>query len=158
MDAALPPIDVWENQFPGYRIELTFPEFTSVCPKDGLPDFGTITIRYQPARWCLETKSLKLYLNAFRNLGIFTENVVNRILASVVKDARPLWAEVEGRFASWAALSPHHRPSRPRSVVFSLRSVRSVGFGVRRWHSKRPALPDRLFGRLSGWSAKKEHL
>ena len=100
VDAALPPIDVWENQFPGYRIELTFPEFTSVCPKTGLPDFGTITIRYQPARWCLETKSLKLYLNAFRNLGIFTENVVNRILASVVKDARPLWAEVEGRFAS----------------------------------------------------------
>lgn len=100
VDASLPTIDVFENQYPGYSIALAFPEFTSVCPKTGLPDFGTITIRYQPNRWCLETKSLKLYLNAFRNLGIFTENVVNRVLASVVKDARPVWAEVEGRFAS----------------------------------------------------------
>jgi 7-cyano-7-deazaguanine reductase len=98
--AVLPEIERWENQFPGYSIELVFPEFTSVCPKTGLPDFGTVTIRYEPREWCLETKSLKMYLNYFRNLGIFTENVVNRILASVVKSARPKWAEVTGVFAS----------------------------------------------------------
>lgn len=96
----LPVIERWENQFPGYTIELVFPEFTSVCPKTGLPDFGTVSIRYQPQRWCLETKSLKLFLNSFRNRGIFTENVVNRVLQSVVKDARPVWAEVKGVFAA----------------------------------------------------------
>ncbi|MBL0349647.1 MAG: NADPH-dependent 7-cyano-7-deazaguanine reductase QueF [Elusimicrobia bacterium] len=96
----LPEIECWENQFPGYTIELIFPEFTSVCPKTGLPDFGTLVIRYAPDRWCLETKSLKMYLNAFRDLGIFTENVVNRVLASVVKDAKPRWAVVEGRFSA----------------------------------------------------------
>lgn len=102
--APLPEIECWENQYPGYAIELRFPEFTSVCPKTGLPDFGTIVIRYQPRRWCLETKSLKLYLNSFRNLGIFTENVVNRVLQSVVKAAKPVWVEVEGRFAARGGL------------------------------------------------------
>lgn len=114
VDVPLPIIECWENQFPGYVIELVFPEFTSVCPKTGLPDFGTLTIRYQPKDWCLETKSLKLYLNAFRGLGIFTENVVNRVLASVVKDARPKWAVVEGRFSARggieARISARHGP------------------------------------------------
>lgn len=96
----LPAIERWENQFNGYTIEFMFPEFTSVCPKTGLPDFGIVTIRYQPRRWCLETKSLKLFLNSFRNRGVFTENVVNLVLRSVVKDAHPLWAEVVGVFAA----------------------------------------------------------
>jgi 7-cyano-7-deazaguanine reductase len=96
--APLPDIECFENQFPGYEIRLDFPEFTSVCPRTGLPDFGTIVIRYQPGKWVLETKSLKLYLNAYRNLGIFTENVVNRVLASVVKAAKPRWVVVEGIF------------------------------------------------------------
>jgi 7-cyano-7-deazaguanine reductase len=100
MDARLPDIECWENQYPGYEIDLSFPEFTSVCPKTGLPDFGTIRIRYMPGRWCLETKSLKLYLNAFRNFGVFTENVVNRVLQDVVRCAKPKWIEVEGRFAA----------------------------------------------------------
>ncbi len=100
VEAELPEIECWENQYPGYEIVLTFPEFTSVCPKTGLPDFGTIVIRYGPDKWCLETKSLKLYLNAFRNLGIFTENAVNRVLASVVECAKPKWAVVEGVFAA----------------------------------------------------------
>lgn len=104
VDAPLPDIECWENQYSGYDIELVFPEFTSVCPKTGLPDFGTITIRYRPQNRCLETKSLKLYLNAFRNLGIFTENVVNRVLQSVVKAARPRWAVVEGRFVARGGL------------------------------------------------------
>lgn len=105
--APLPKIECWENQFSGYTIELRFPEFTSVCPKTGLPDFGTILIRYQPRRWCLETKSLKLYLNSFRNLGIFTENVVNRILRSIVTDAHPVWVEVEGQFAARGGMQAH---------------------------------------------------
>jgi 7-cyano-7-deazaguanine reductase len=98
--APLPEIECWENQYSGYTVELMFPEFTSVCPKTGLPDFGTILVRYEPRKLCLETKSLKLYFNAFRNLGIFTENVVNRVLRSVVSAADPVWVEVEGRFAA----------------------------------------------------------
>jgi len=100
VEEPLPNIECWENQFTDYLIELKFTEFTSVCPKTGLPDFGTLVIRYQPNQWCLETKSLKLYLNAFRNLGIFTENVVNRVLQSVMTFAKPRWAEVEGRFSA----------------------------------------------------------
>lgn len=95
-----PDIECWENQFSGYDILLTFPEFTSVCPRTGLPDFGTLRLRYRPNKWCLETKSLKLYLNAFRNVGVFTENVVNQVLKDVVRCAKPKWAEVEGVFAA----------------------------------------------------------
>lgn len=97
---ALPAIECWENQFPGYEIVLNYPEFSSICPKTGLPDVGTIIIRYMPDKWCLETKSLKLFFTAFRNVGIFTENVVNRVLQQVVKDAKPKWAEVTGQFAA----------------------------------------------------------
>jgi 7-cyano-7-deazaguanine reductase len=78
IDAPLPAIETWPNQFPGYEIEIAVPEFTSVCPKTALPDFGTITIRYVPDKLCLELKSLKMYTLAYRDLGIFQENVVNR--------------------------------------------------------------------------------
>ena len=80
LDHNFPAIECWPNQFPGYVIEIDIPEFTSVCPKTGLPDFGTIWIRYVPNKLCLELKSLKEYINEYRNLGIFQENVVNRIL------------------------------------------------------------------------------
>lgn len=93
-----PAIETWPNQFPGYEIVVDDPEFTSVCPKTGLPDFGTITIRYVPRQCCLELKSLKEYLHSYRNLGIFQENSVNRILEDVVRWARPVWAEVKGEF------------------------------------------------------------
>ena len=83
IDAPLPGIECWPNQFPGYEITIAMPEFTSICPKTGLPDFGTITIRYRPDKLCLELKSLKGYCLAFRNLGIFYENAVNRILRDV---------------------------------------------------------------------------
>ena len=66
---------------PGYEIEIVIPEFTSVCPKTGLPDFGKLTLRYMPDKLCLELKSLKMYMLAYRNLGIFHENVVNRVSA-----------------------------------------------------------------------------
>ncbi len=96
--ASLPPIEAWPNQFRGTVITVEALEFTSVCPKTGLPDFGRITIEYEPRKACLELKSLKLYLLAFRNVGIFYENVVNRILEDVVEAARPAWATVRGEF------------------------------------------------------------
>ena len=98
LHANFPDIETWPNQFPKYEIVVDFPEFTSVCPKTGLPDFGVITIRYMPDKRCLELKSLKEYLLTYRNLGIFQENVVNRILEDVVRAARPVWAEVKGDF------------------------------------------------------------
>jgi len=98
LDAKFPPIETWPNQFPAYEIIVDDPEFTSVCPKTGLPDFGVITIRYMPAKRCLELKSLKEYLQSYRNLGIFQENIVNRVLEDVVRYARPRWAEVKGDF------------------------------------------------------------
>jgi len=86
--ANLPEIEVWPNQYrTGYVIEIVMPEFTSICPKTGLPDHGTVTLRYTPDRSCLELKSLKMYTLAYRNLGIFQENIVNRFLADVVKAA-----------------------------------------------------------------------
>ena len=96
--APLPEIETWPNQYPGYEIEIAFPEFTSVCPKTGLPDHGTITLRYVPGKRCLELKSLKMYMLAYRNLGIFQENAVNRFLEDVVKACRPLSATVIGEF------------------------------------------------------------
>jgi 7-cyano-7-deazaguanine reductase len=96
--APLPGIETWPNQYPGYEIEILMPEFTSVCPKTGLPDHGALTLRYVPDKHCLELKSLKMYMLAYRNLGIFQENAVNRFLRDVVKAARPLSATVIGEF------------------------------------------------------------
>jgi 7-cyano-7-deazaguanine reductase len=96
--AKLPEIETWENQYPGYEIEIVLPEFTSVCPKTGLPDHGELTLRYAPDQLCLELKSLKMYMLAYRNLGIFQENVVNRFLQDVVSACCPLSATVSGEF------------------------------------------------------------
>ena len=99
--AALPEIETWPNQYrTGYQIEISVPEFTSVCPKTGLPDHGVLTLSYVPDRLCLELKSLKMYTLAYRNLGIFQENVVNRMLQDVVAAARPVAATVVGEFAA----------------------------------------------------------
>lgn len=103
--AELPGIETWENQYPGYEIEIEMPEFTSVCPKTGLPDQGKLILRYVPDKRCLELKSLKMYMLAYRNLGIFQENVVNRFLADVVRAARPVSATLEGEFAPRGGLS-----------------------------------------------------
>ncbi|HEV2499398.1 MAG TPA: preQ(1) synthase [Terriglobia bacterium] len=96
--AVLPEIETWPNQYPGYEIEIEIPEFTSVCPKTGLPDFGKLTLIYAPNKKCLELKSLKMYTLAYRNLGIFYENVVNRFLRDVVAAAEPVSATVVGEF------------------------------------------------------------
>ncbi|MGH9584515.1 MAG: preQ(1) synthase [Bryobacteraceae bacterium] len=98
--APLPDIETWPNQFGEYEIEIVMPEFTSVCPKTGLPDSGTLRLIYTPARHCLELKSLKMYTLAYRNLGIFQENVINRMLADVVKATNPVGATVIGDFAA----------------------------------------------------------
>jgi 7-cyano-7-deazaguanine reductase len=98
--AELPDIETWENQYRGYEITITIPEYTCICPRTGLPDFGTITIHYLPDKLCLELKSLKYYIQAFRNIGIFNENAVNRILDDVVRACKPKWAVVKGEFAA----------------------------------------------------------
>ena len=96
--AKLPRLETWPNQFPGYEITIRVPEYTSVCPKTGLPDYGAITIQYMPKKQCLELKALKIYLLAYRNLGIFYENAVNRILRDIVEATRPVWCVVRGEF------------------------------------------------------------
>jgi 7-cyano-7-deazaguanine reductase len=96
----LPKIESFPNQYKrNYEVEYVNPEFTSVCPKTGLPDFGTITIRYVPKGRLLELKSLKMYMLAYRNLGIFQENAVNKILDDVVSACKPKSAEVCGEFS-----------------------------------------------------------
>ncbi len=94
----LPSLECWPNAYPGYEVTIEIPEFTSVCPRTGLPDFGLIRIRYMPKRWCVELKSLKLYIHGYRNLGIFQENGVNRILADFAAAVKPVWAVVLGEF------------------------------------------------------------
>ena len=98
LDTKLPKIDAWKNQFKNYTTTIVYPEFSTVCPLTGLPDLGTITITYEPGNFCIEMKSLKLYLVAFRNIGIFQENAVNRILNDIVKYVKPEWVEVTGDF------------------------------------------------------------
>jgi 7-cyano-7-deazaguanine reductase len=98
IDAPLPEIETWPNQFPNYEIVIDIPEFTSVCPKTGLPDFGTLTLTYVPNKLCLELKSFKMYTLAYRNLGIFYENVVNRFLRDVVAAVKPVSATLTGEF------------------------------------------------------------
>lgn len=103
--AKLPAIETWPNQYKGYEITIEIPEYTAICPKTGLPDFGTIRLRYMPDKACLELKSLKMYIHAYRNLGIFYENAVNRILQDVVASCRPVWAVVTGEFTARGGLN-----------------------------------------------------
>lgn len=105
IDTELPELDTFPNHFDGYTISIENPEYTSICPKTGLPDCGLIIIRYAPAKHCLELKALKLYFLAYRDLGIFYENAVNRILRDIVAACAPHWAEVEGIFTPRGGLS-----------------------------------------------------
>jgi 7-cyano-7-deazaguanine reductase len=97
-----PAIDVWTNAYPqrDYTIHIDVPEFTSVCPKTGLPDFATITVDYVPDEVCVELKSFKYYTLAFRNFGLFYESVINKILDDIVKAANPRFIEVSGTFTA----------------------------------------------------------
>ena len=93
-------LETFENQFPQreYQISIRCPEFTSVCPKTGQPDFGTLTFDYVPDKLCIELKSLKLYLQSFRNDGIFYENVTNSILDDFVAVVQPRHLTLEAAF------------------------------------------------------------
>src|SRR5579885_1628693 len=124
LDFKFPEIETWPNQFPGYEILVDDPEFTSVCPKTGLPDFGVLNIRYMPDKDCLELKSLKEYLQCYRNLGIFQENIVNRVLEDVVRWAKPVWAEVKGDFRPRGGISTVVVAKWPRTVTRSNNSPR----------------------------------
>ena len=103
--APLPGLETWPNQYSGYQITIEIPEYTAICPKTALPDFGTVTIRYMPNKACVELKSLKVYIHAYRNLGIFYENAVNRILEDLVEACKPKWAVVTGNFTARGGLS-----------------------------------------------------
>jgi 7-cyano-7-deazaguanine reductase len=96
------PIEVFPNPYPErrYHIVIDCPEFTSVCPKTGLPDFGTITIDYVPDQHCVELKAFKYYLLGYRNYGAFYERVVNQILSDIVKACDPHRIEVRGAFSA----------------------------------------------------------
>ncbi|MBF0504762.1 MAG: NADPH-dependent 7-cyano-7-deazaguanine reductase QueF [Candidatus Omnitrophica bacterium] len=93
----MPDIEVWKNQYSDrdYVVDLSIPEFTCICPKTALPDFALIKVAYKPAQVCLELKSLKLYLVAYRNVGIFHEHLVNKLLDDLVKACHPRWMRVE---------------------------------------------------------------
>lgn len=100
-------LEVFPNTYPGreYTIEITCPEFTSVCPKTGQPDFGTLVFTYCPGETCVELKSLKLYLQQFRQAGIFYENVTNRILDDFVAMAQPRWVKLVASFTPRGGIS-----------------------------------------------------
>ena len=95
-----PPIEVFENIYPGksYLIQIEIPEFTAMCPKTGLPDFGIIYIDYKPKKYCLELKSLKEYFVFYRDVGIFHENVVNKTLEDLIKAVSPGYMKVRGEY------------------------------------------------------------
>ncbi len=96
----LPEIETWEFQYAGTdtTLEVSIPEFTCICPKTGLPDFATLVVTYVPGKLCLELKSFKEYINAYRELGIFHEHVVNKLLTDCVKACKPRSMEVRGVF------------------------------------------------------------
>jgi 7-cyano-7-deazaguanine reductase len=121
MGAGMARLETFTNPHPGrdYVVQHTSPEFTSVCPKTGQPDFGTIRITYVPDRLCVELKSLKLYLQAYRGKGIFYEDVVNVILDDLVAATRPRRLSVEGDFRARGGISSvvtatYEAPSRGR--------------------------------------------
>jgi len=108
-------LETFANQFPArdYQIEIICPEFTSMCPKTGQPDFGRLTFRYVADRLCVELKSLKLYLQAFRNEGIYYENVTNRILDDLVAVLRPRRMTLVAEFTPRGGISSRIVVSHP---------------------------------------------
>ncbi|MBU1084705.1 MAG: preQ(1) synthase [Candidatus Omnitrophota bacterium] len=96
----LPKIEVWENEYTGkdYIVRIDTSEFTCICPKTGLPDFAEIEIAYAPDKWCLELKSFKEYIVAYRDIGIFHEHAVNRMLDDLTKSCRPKRMKITGMF------------------------------------------------------------
>ncbi len=98
LDTKLPELECFENQFPSYTITIVIPEYTSLCPKTGQPDFGTLTIEYEPDKFVLELKSLKTYIQSYRNLGIFYENAINKIKQDILRACKPKRMKIKGEF------------------------------------------------------------
>jgi 7-cyano-7-deazaguanine reductase len=107
MGTVMAALETFPNRHPGrdYLVQHTCPEFTSVCPKTGQPDFGTLRVSYVPDRLCVELKSLKLYVQGFRDRGIFYEDVINVILDDLVQAVRPRRMTVEGDFRARGGIS-----------------------------------------------------
>ena len=95
-----PQIEAWLNQYPDkvYSINIDIPEFTCICPKTGLPDFAAITIEYSPEKYCIELKSLKMYTIFFRDIGIFHEHLVNKMMDDLVIAVKPRWMKIRAVF------------------------------------------------------------
>ncbi len=133
----LPALETWPSQYAGdYEVVITIPEFTSICPKTGLPDFATLVISYVPDRLCVELKSLKEYVNAFRSLGIFNENVVNRVLEDLVRAVAPRRIAVRGVFTPRGGIQTTVEARAPRpdgpGVTSARASAGSPGRSSRR--------------------------
>lgn len=107
MNNKLNLLEVFNNQYSDrdYIVTHTAPEFTSLCPKTGQPDFGKITIEYIPDKLCIELKSLKIYLNSFRNDGIFYESVTNKILEDLVSVCKPRYLKITAEFSVRGGIS-----------------------------------------------------
>ena len=100
-------LETFDNKYPhrDYKIKFIFPEFTSLCPKTAQPDFATIEITYIADKKCIETKSLKLYLFAYRQFGSFMESITNKLLEDFVNVCNPRWMEVIGKFNARGGIS-----------------------------------------------------
>lgn len=98
LNARRPRLETFANQFPGYTVSIVDPEYNAICPRTGQPDFGTITVTYQPDRKVIELKSFKRYMTSFRDVGIFYENAVNVILRDLAGACDPVWMTVVGEF------------------------------------------------------------
>jgi 7-cyano-7-deazaguanine reductase len=107
MKKKLKLLETFENEYPNrnYTIVHTAPEFTSLCPKTGQPDFASITLEYIPHKFCVELKSLKLYLNSYRNDGVFYESVVNKILDDLISVCKPRYMLITGEFNTRGGIS-----------------------------------------------------
>jgi len=106
-----PELELFENPCPqrDYAIKIECPEFTSVCPRTGQPDFGKITIEYCPDELCIELKSLKIYMHSFRNEGIFYETLTNEILDDLVSSCKPRWMKITSLFTPRGGISSEIR-------------------------------------------------
>lgn len=108
-ELTFPEIEPFENQYPDrdYTISIQIPEYTAVCPRTGLPDYGTITIDYVPDQQVIELKAFKYYILAYRNVGIFYENAINRIHDDIVSAVSPRYLKVTGDFTPRGGISSH---------------------------------------------------
>ena len=122
--ARFPRIDVFKNAYPQreYLITITQPEYTALCPMTGLPDYGTITVEYVPGNVCIELKAFKYYLLAFRNLGVFYEMGVNKILDDLVRACKPRYMLVRGEFTARGGITTTVEAEYPDATASSVAS------------------------------------